>query len=121
MAHEEMSDCIWNENEVIYWINLSIFAISITSLLFIKTLICHVQHGKRRINKLTLRPWRIAWLTLAVVALKSFSNLIYMQWDIWFVIERLSKLLNIVFGMTLVLEKHIYSAFMEYQVHYQAN
>ena len=83
-----------------------------------KTLICHVQHGKRRINKLTLRPWRIAFLTMTMVAIKSLSNLVYMQWDAWFVIERLSKLLNILFGLTLVLEKHIYSAFMVYQVHY---
>ena len=114
MAKDDISQCVWKENDTIEWINLWIFAISITSLLFIKTLICHVQHGKRRINKLTLRPWKIAFLTVTVVAIKSLSNLIYMQWDIWFVIERLSKLLNMLFAMTLVLEKHIYSAFMVY-------
>ena len=58
---------------------------------------------------------------MAIVALKSISNEVYMSWSMWFVIERFSKLLNVLFGMTLVLEKHLYSAFMVYQVQYEAN
>ena len=85
--------------------NYLVFALSVTALIGVLWIICIVTHGTRRINLLTLRPWRIVFGSLFVIAVKAISNEVYMSWNMWFIIERICKLFNIYFGMTLILEK----------------
>ena len=95
-----------------------IFALSVTAFIGVLWVICAVVHGRRRLNFLTLRPWRIAFASLFITSIKAISNEVYMSWDLWLLIERICKLFNIYFGMTLVLEKEILCLFMVYQAHF---
>ena len=118
---QTVEDCKWNENKLISYANNLIFSLSIASLLVVLWQICILEHGTRRVNFLTSRPWRTALIILFLIAIKAISNEIYMSWDWWLFIERLCKLLNIYFGLTLALEKHILALFMIYQVHFNLN
>ena len=60
------------------------------------------MHGTRRINRLTMRPWKICLITILVVAIKALSNEVHMKWNLWFFIERVAKLFNVYFGLTLI-------------------
>ena len=93
-----------------------------TVLLGVLWQICRIQHGTRPISSLTLRPWRVVLICLITVSAQAISNGKGIDsWANWFAIERLNKLTNVYFGLTLSFEKHILSLFMIYQSHLKAN
>ena len=113
-----LSECSWEGNNgrsAISFINYCIFSLSVCLFITVLSNICIIEHSKRRVNKLTLRPWRVAMLTVVSVALKAISNEVYVSWNVWLVIERFCKLCNVYFGLTLIQEKHLLSLFMIYQ------
>lgn len=84
-------------------------------------IICHVTHGTQRINFLTLRPWRIVLMSLFFTSLKASMTEAFIDWSVYFIIERFCKFCNIIFGLTLIFEKQILSLFMVYQAHFELN
>ena len=113
--------CKWQDNESVSYANDLVFSLSICSLLVITWQICQVEHGTQQINFLTMRPWRVSLVIVIFVAVKVVSNEVYISWDFWLFIERICKLLNIFFGLTLAFEKQILSIFMIYQAHFPLN
>ena len=114
-----MQNCDWEPIEWIQYSNYLIFSLSITFMMAVLVIICHVQHGNQRINSITLRPWRVALLSLISIAAQTLSNEPhFLLWSVWFSIERVNKLFNVYFVMTLVNEKDILSLFMSYQIHF---
>lgn len=114
-----MDTCLWDYVEWLLYVNYLIFALSIASIMAVLWIICHVQHGRRRINALTMRPWRVVLICLLSVSIQTISNdPSLLNWSIWFSIERVNKLFNVFLSVTLIHEKHILSLFMLYQVHF---
>ena len=114
-----MDTCSWGYVEWLLYVNYLVFALSIASIMAVLWIICHVQHGRRRINALTMRPWRVVLICLLSVSIQTISNdPSLLNWSIWFSIERVNKLFNVFLSVTLIHEKHILSLFMLYQVHF---
>ena len=114
-----MDTCDWSYVEWLLYMNYLIFAMAISSIIAVLWIICHVQHGNRRINALTMRPWRVVLICLVSVSSQTISNdPNLLNWSFWFSIERVNKLSNIFLAVTLIHEKHILSLFMLYQVHF---
>ena len=119
---KKIEECIWDYKEEYVIENFLIFAMAFTVLLGVVWQICRIQHGTRPISSLTLRPWRVVLICLISVSAQAISNGKGIEsWSNWFAIERLNKLTNVYFGLTLSFEKHILSLFMIYQSHVTAN
>ena len=69
-----VEDCLWKEDFHTSLFNLFVSALAITGIIIVMTQICRAEHGTRRINYLTLRPWKIALLGLFIVVIKALSN-----------------------------------------------
>ena len=122
MGDEEtnvMDLCTWGYVEWLLYVNYLVFALAMTFMISVLWIICHVQHGTRKINALTLRPWRVVIICLFTVGAQTIVNDPHMiSWSIWFSIERINKIFNVFLAVTVVNEKHILSLFILYQVHF---
>lgn len=114
-----MDTCLWGYVEWLLYVNYLVFAMAIASIIAVLWIICHVQHGRRRINALTMRPWRVVLICLVSVGSQTITNdPSLLNWSIWFSLERVNKLFNVFLSVTMIHEKHILSLFMLYQVHF---
>lgn len=60
----------------------------------------------------------VCLMTVFLVALKAITNEVYIHWNIWFLIEGVCKISNVLLSVTLVQEKEIMILFVAYQKHF---
>lgn len=114
-----MTDCIWEDDkELVEYLNYSFFSLAVSAMLLVLTQICFVVHGTKRINRITMRPWKVCLITMFFTAIKAIVTEVYISWNLWFVFEGLCKYCNVILTLTLVFEKDILIMFMVYQNHF---
>ena len=73
-----IEECKWDQDSYddrfITYANFFIGSVAVLGGLALIAKICRVQHGKSKLNFLSLRPWRFAVLTMFFVAMKAITD-----------------------------------------------